>query len=284
MADGPLIRNVSDTARWMAIFRAQESERDDAAFRDPYARALGGERGARIAQAMAAANEHEWSFVARTYLFDRFVARLAKHGVDTIVNLAAGLDTRPYRMNLPPTLRWVEVDLPEILDYKEQILGDATPVCAVERVRLDLSNGDARRGLFERLGRESAHAAVISEGLLIYLMPYEVGGLAQDLSRAPGFHYWVVDLVSPSLLEMMKQQLGGALQAADAPFLFAPYQGPSFFAPYGWTPSEVRTLLKAAGKLGRLPLRMRPFALLPEADAPRGSMPWSAVCLLTRSR
>ena len=284
MTDEPLIRNVSDTARWMAIFRAHETERADAAFRDPYARALAGERGERIAQAMAAANEHAWSFAARTYLFDRFVARLAKHGVDTIVNLAAGLDTRPYRMELPPTLRWIEVDLPEILDYKEQVLGNATPVCAVERVRLDLSNGDARRGLFERLGRESTHAAVLSEGLLIYLMPYEVGALAHDLAQPAGFHYWVVDLVSPSLLEMMKEQLGGALQAADAPFLFAPYQGPPFFAPYGWRPSEVRTLLKAAGKLGRLPLRMRPFALLPEADAPRGSMPWSAVCLLTRAR
>src|SRR4051794_2431944 len=172
MSDEPLIRNVSDTARWMAIFRAQETERDDAAFRDPYARALGGERGERIAQAMTAASEHEWSFVARTYLFDRFVMRLAKHGVDMIVNLAAGLDTRPYRMELPSTLRWVEVDLPEILDYKEQILGDAAPACAVERVRLDLSNGDARRGLFERLAGESTNAAILSEGLLIYLMPY----------------------------------------------------------------------------------------------------------------
>jgi methyltransferase (TIGR00027 family) len=284
MDNEPLIRNISDTARWMAIFRAQESERDDAAFRDPYARALGGEHGERIARAMAAANEHEWSFVARTYLFDRFVTRLAKHGVDLIINLAAGLDTRPYRMALPPTLRWVEVDLTEILDYKEQVLGAATPACTVERVRLDLSNGDARRGLFERLGRESTRAAVLSEGLLIYLMPYEVGALAQDLSRQASFHYWVIDLVSPSLLDMMKEQLGGALQAADAPFLFAPYQGPSFFNIYGWMPSEVRTLLKAAGKLGRLPLRMRPFALLPEADAPRGTMPWSAVCLLTRSR
>ena len=83
---------------------------------------------------MAAANEHAWSFIARTYLFDRFVARLAEAGVDLVVNLAAGLDTRPYRMDLPASLRWVEVDLPDILDYKESILGDAAPACAVERV------------------------------------------------------------------------------------------------------------------------------------------------------
>ena len=51
-------------------------------------------------------------------------------------------------MELPASLRWVEVDLPDILDYKEAILGDAKPVCALERVRLDLSNEDGRRGLF----------------------------------------------------------------------------------------------------------------------------------------
>ena len=66
-------------------------------------------------------------------------------------------------------------------------------------------------------------------------------------------------------------------------WLFAPYNGPQFFTPHGWQAAEVRTLLKAAGKIGRLPLMMRAFALLPEADAPRGSMPWSAVCLLRRS-
>jgi len=282
MTDEPLIRNISDTARWMAIYRARESDRPDAVFRDPHARALGGEQGERIAAAMAMANEHSWSFVARTHLFDRFVTRLVKAGVDLVVNLAAGLDARPYRMELPASLRWVEVDLPEILDYKEGVLRDATPRCALERVRLDLSNADARRGLFDRLGREAAHAAVFAEGLLIYLMPDEVGALSEDLARPASFHHFVVDLASPTLRDMMKAEMGGALQAAEAPFLFAPQEGPAFFARHGWQPAEVRTLLRAASKIGRLPWRMRPFALLPESDAPRGGMPWSAVCLLRR--
>src|SRR5215471_17122089 len=113
------IRNISDTARWVAVYRARETERPDAVFRDPFARALAGERGEQIARAIPFADEASWSFVARTYLFDRFVTRAVEGGVDLIVNLAAGLDTRPYRLQLPAALRWVEVDLPEILDYKE---------------------------------------------------------------------------------------------------------------------------------------------------------------------
>jgi Leucine carboxyl methyltransferase len=64
-----------------------------------------------------------------------------------VVNLAAGLDTRPYRMDLPSSRLWVEVDLPDLLDYKEEVLKSESPRCRLERVRLDLSNCDASRGL-----------------------------------------------------------------------------------------------------------------------------------------
>ena len=52
MSDEPLIRDISDTARWMAVYRARESERPDAVFTDPFARRLAGERGEQIANAM----------------------------------------------------------------------------------------------------------------------------------------------------------------------------------------------------------------------------------------
>jgi methyltransferase (TIGR00027 family) len=282
MTDEPLIRDISDTARWMAVYRARENERQDAVFKDPYARALAGERGERIAAALKFTEENAWSFIARTYLFDRFVSRLVQHGADTIVNLAAGLDTRPYRMELPASLRWVEVDLPDIFDYKEEILGDAKPVCELERVRLDLSNEDGRRGLFADIGRRAKHVAVISEGLIIYLMPDAVAALARDLAGPPAFQHWILDLASPGLMEMMKSSVGSAMSAAGAPFIFAPAEGPPYFSAHGWQPIEVRSLLKTAAKLGRLPMTLRMFAMFPESNGAQGSRPWSAVCLFAR--
>ena len=282
MSAEPLIRDVSDTARWMAVYRARESARPDAVFRDPFAAALAGERGERIAAALSFGDENAWSFIARTYLFDRIVAKQVAQGCDLVLNLAAGLDTRPYRMALPASLRWVEVDLPDILDYKEQVLGDATPVCALERVRLDLSNTDARRGLFNRLGASARQILVLSEGLLVYLMPGEVGDLARDLNEPPGVQHWAVDICSPGLLAMMKERMAALVNDAGAPFLFAPVEGPLFFPPYGWTPVAVRSLMKTAAKLERLPLALRMFSMLPESSGAQGSRPWSAVCLLAR--
>src|SRR5205807_9545136 len=110
----PLIRNVSDTALWAAVYRAAETERPDALFRDPYARRLAAERGRQIAESLPAAIRADWAWVGRTYLFDQLIAEQLRQGVDMVVNLAAGLDARPYRMDLPSSLQWIEVDLPGI--------------------------------------------------------------------------------------------------------------------------------------------------------------------------
>jgi methyltransferase (TIGR00027 family) len=281
----PLIRDVSDTARWVAVYRAQETERPDAVFRDPFARALAGERGQQIAAALPFGEKNAWSFVARTYLVDRFISKEVARGTDLVINLAAGLDARPYRMELPPALRWVEVDLPEILDYKEGVLAGAKPVCVLERVRLDLSNHDARRGLFNSLGRSlgaGKRALVIAEGLLIYLMREEVAALARDLAGPPGFERWIVDIASPGLLKMLDEATGHLVRQAGAPYLFAPAEGPAFFTATGWQPLAVRSILKAAGRIGRLPPFLRMLSFLPESSGPQGSRPWSGVCLLGR--
>src|ERR1700675_2181374 len=152
MATELAIRNISDTAIWAALYRARETERKNALFRDPFARRLAGERGDHIAATMRAHDEHEWAWVMRTVLFDRFIAGEIAAGADMVVNLAAGLDARPYRMALPPALQWIEVDLPDLLEYKERILRDEKPACALERVRLDLADQAARRELFRKLG------------------------------------------------------------------------------------------------------------------------------------
>ena len=144
----PLIRNVSDTARWVAVYRARETERSDAHFRDPFARRLAGERGEQIAKSMPLGGGGDWSMITRTWLGDQFINQQVQQGVDMVINLAAGLDARPYRMQLPPSLKWMEVDLPEILAYKEEILRDEKPVCSLERIRVSISPMLPRAAIF----------------------------------------------------------------------------------------------------------------------------------------
>ena len=275
------IRNISDTARWVAVYRARETERKDAVFRDPFARRLAGERGEQIAASMSFAEKNSWPFVARTWLIDHVISNQVKLGTDVVVNLAAGLDTRPYRMNLPSSLQWIEVDLPEILTYKEDVLRTETPVCRVERVRLDLSDVRARRELFSELGLRANRALIVSEGLLIYLDEKEVTSLGQDLAVARSFQHWVMDLSSPALLKMLAKKIGAPLDQAGAPLKFAPQEGPDFFARTGWKPMEIHSVMHTAAKLDRLPFFLRVIAKI-SSPAFQARRPWSAVCLLAR--
>jgi methyltransferase (TIGR00027 family) len=278
-ATEPALRNISDTACWAAIYRAREMDHPNPLFRDPFARRLAGKRGEQIADSIPYGNKNTWSWVTRTYLFDQFITEQIEQGTDMVINLAAGLDARPYRMSLPSTLQWVEVDLPDILSYKEDVLAQEKPVCALERVRLDLSNGSSRRGLFEQLGKRAKRALIITEGFVMYLSPNEVGELAGDLAAPPSFQRWVLDLASPGLLNMLQKKLGAQLSQAGAPFKFGPPEGPNFFTPFGWKPIDVRSLFKTASRMKRLPLFLWMMSFLPEAKGPKGSNIWSGICL-----
>lgn len=277
------LKNISDTALWVTTFRANETTRPNAHFLDPLAAKLAGPRGKEIAQQMAGHSSAEWAIVTRTVLIDQMILEEIERGSDTILNLAAGLDTRPYRMKLPPGLNWIEVDLPDLLDYKEKILADEKPVCKLTRHRIDLSNGEARRNLFKQIGENSKRCAVITEGLLIYLTPENVTQLSRDLCNIQSFQTWILELASLPLMKMlMKGKIGESLISANAEFKFAPTEGIEFFKSLGWKPIRVESLVKTAAKLKRLSLWMRIAALFPETELSRKTRPWSGICLMEK--
>src|SRR4051812_39296434 len=102
------ITHISDTARWVATYRAMETARPDAIFQDPFAARLAGEHGRDIVDTMPGGRGAAWAMIVRTAVFDEIIRDLVHGGgVEMIVNLAAGLDARPWRLDLPKTLRWV---------------------------------------------------------------------------------------------------------------------------------------------------------------------------------
>jgi len=246
------ITHVSDTARWVAIYRAMESERPDALFRDPYARRLAGPRGEEIVRAMPKGRAMAWPMIVRTAVMDELILRaVERDGVHTVVNLAAGLDTRPYRLPLPGGLRWIEVDFPDLLAYKNEQLAGEKPRCQVEHVAVDLTDRERRRELFEDAASGGGGGTlVVAEGLLVYLAPEEVGRLADDL-HAAGFGWWLIDLGSPQLLKMLAKSWGRKLKEGNAPFRFAPAEGTRFFAPHGWGEAEYRSMWTESLRLKR---------------------------------
>ena len=240
MTDATPVRNVSDTARWVAIYRAMESERPDAIFRDPYARRLGGERCEAIDRTMPRGRSMAWPMIVRTAVMDEIVMRCIADGARTVLNLAAGLDARPYRLDLPADLRWMHVDLPEMLGYYREQMAAETPRCRLEFHEADLRDADVRRSLFADAAA-TGPVLVITEGLLIYLEADDVAGLARDLHDVAHARWWLTDLASPLLLQKFTKHLDRNLKSGNAPFRFAPENGTAFFAPMGWREREFRS-------------------------------------------
>lgn len=271
-----VVGNVSDTALWAAAFRAQEAEREDALFRDPFAARLAGKRGFEIAAALSTqANGISW--ITRTYLFDEYLKGEISKGVDLVVNLGAGLDARPYRMALPRNFRWVEIDAAEILAHKESVLRGEEPNCHVERICLDLRDFEATCKVLQGLHESAGKILVMTEGVLIYLRAEEVATLAGELSALSHFNMWVLEIVSPEVLQNMKHTAGRLIDPEDASFQFGPAEGPNFFKPYGWQLRDVRGVLKTAVQLGRTPIDPKLAHLVP--DSHNSGVPWIGVCL-----
>jgi methyltransferase (TIGR00027 family) len=244
------IRHVSDTALWVAIYRAMESERPDALFKDPYARKLGGERGAAIVSHMPQGKAMAWAMIVRTAVMDEIILRCVRQGVTTVLNLAAGLDTRAYRLPLPATLRWFHVDLPDMVAYVQEQMAGEQPVCSLEYVAADMTDSAARREVFTRA---AAHGPVlvITEGLLVYLTREQVGGLARELHDAAQARWWLTDLASPMLEKFLKRQWSNRLAQGNAPMQFFPAEGTKFFEPFGFIESEFRSMWDESWRLKR---------------------------------
>jgi methyltransferase (TIGR00027 family) len=245
------IQHVSDTAFWVATYRAMESERPDALFQDPFARILTGDRGEKLTASMKPFESYVyWNLVVRTLLIDELIQKFLKEGYKTIVNLGAGLDTRPYRMDLPSDLLWIEVDFPAVIEMKNEKLAGEKPKCRLERIALDLSDRKERQRVLKQVDQRISPAIILTEGVIPYLTEPMAADLATDLLELSHFGLWIADYYSPKLYRRF-QSSKFTRRLGDSPFQFFPKDWFSFFESQGWKSDEIHYLYDEGEKLGR---------------------------------
>jgi methyltransferase (TIGR00027 family) len=273
------------TAHWTAAVRAQESEREDPLVYDPWAAALAGEQG----EAWLAGRPEGSAIpiLLRTCFFDDFLQRIStEHPIRQIVLLAAGLDTRAFRLAWPEDVRLFELDQPEVLNDKEEILQAtaARPNCERRVIRKDLSRpwGDALTGEGFDPKRPSAW---LLEGFLFYLPSETILQILDQVTRLAAPGSWLgfdaineVMLTSPITKSWidMQAQLG-------APWIGTLDDPEGALAALGWT----ATLTQAGqpdANYGRwtlpvIPVKMpgMPHNWFVTAQRLRGSVPVSGV-------
>lgn len=229
--------------------RAQEHARPDRLFEDPYASVLAGPEGAELWSRL----EQSWSqwdqqFPAPTELYgavsirtrffdDILVSLVREEGVDQVVLLGAGMDTRAFRHQLPTTVAVFELDYPELLAIKDDRLQQigASPSCRRVTVGTDLTT-DWTTDLLQSGFKPERTTAWLLEGLLVFLEDVEVHQLLNRLSTLASGRAWLLaDILGRSYLDSPLTRSVMETQAANgAPFRFGTDDPERLLGNYGW--------------------------------------------------
>jgi methyltransferase (TIGR00027 family) len=227
------------TARWTAAVRARESVREDRLFDDPWAAALAGQEGEAWIEGRSA--DSVAPIALRTRFFDDFLRRITlDNAIRQVVLMAAGLDTRAYRLNWPAGTRLFELDQSPVLTYKEQILrsAGAQPACERQAIEADLTAPWQERlvqGGFDP-GRPSGW---LLEGFLFYLSDDSLVRILDEVTgmAAPGS--WLgFDVINRNTLTSPWTRQWIQMQAdSGAPWMGSLDDPEGFLATRGWQAS-----------------------------------------------
>ncbi|WP_156687623.1 SAM-dependent methyltransferase [Mycobacterium sp. Marseille-P9652] len=286
--------SVGATAVMVALARARETAGADPLIRDEFAEPLvstpelAGVRE-QVAAWWAAPDEDDDPDFAvnaqnmidyqavRTHFFDGYFADATDAGIRQVVLLAAGLDSRAYRLAWPDDTVVYEIDLPKVLEYKSATLAaqGASPVADRRPVPVDLRH-DWPRALRDAGFDDARPTAWLAEGLLPFLpaTAQEAMFTSIDALSAPGSRVAVeifgIDPERRREAEEKWAELRAKREARGEDTSFNPFDlwfddegrpdSAEWFAAHGWTTRAVNARDEAL-RLGRPPRSDdRPFA------------------------
>lgn len=235
---------IAKTSLLTAALRAVESKRneDERLFFDPYAEALAGEEGFVLLKKGIEAAGDQPAIAIRTSFMDKKIAEALEKGVRQIVMLAAGMDTRAYRLQFPKDTRVFELDRPEVLNYKKTILEKAELHCERKALAVDLRD-EWKEKLIGAGFKRGEQTLWMVEGLLMYLDESQVSTLFARINEiASSKDMMLFDILSQTLLEapFMKNQLE-FLKNLGAPWRFGVNEPEEFMKNLGWNAIVTQT-------------------------------------------
>lgn len=233
------IQMLASTAQWTAAVRAKESVRRDRLFHDPWAAVLAGPTG--MAWIERRSSDSVIPIVLRTRFFDDFLQRIVTdNAIHQVVLMAAGLDTRAFRLNWPAQTRLFELDQPALLEYKERIVSSvaAKPTCERCAVAVDLTS--SWEASLQAAGFDPQKpSAWLLEGFLFYLSTGDLTHLLDRVSNlaAPGSFIGFDAINSITLTSELTKSWVEMQAGAGAPWIGTMDDPQGFLAARNWQAS-----------------------------------------------
>ncbi|MBC3842708.1 SAM-dependent methyltransferase [Streptacidiphilus sp. 4-A2] len=253
---------VSYTAQWTAAARAVESERvGDAMFDDPYARELAAPRGFELLDTYGGGGLLGFIAIRTKYLDDTITAVLAETGIRQVVLVAAGMDTRAFRLDWQPGVTVYEVDHAALVSEKRARLERLGAEPKVDRREVGADLAVEWLPQLEQAGFDREQPTLwVAEGLFFFLTPEQAAGLLRLLrsASAPGSTL-ATDFASKALLRSpFSKRFLEHLKADGTPWLFGTDEPEEFLEDTGWKAREVKEPGDPGAGEGRWPYEVQP--------------------------
>jgi len=244
------MKAVSKTAYYCAGVRMQDAESAKPLLGDKYAKRLLGEEGATYWQDFKQFKRPNASNTARAYYIDSFVKKELNEQPDaTIILIGAGLDSRAYRINGG---KWVEIDEPAIITYKNNVLPVSECNNPLQRIALDFEKeklADKLQAYFNR-----PFVIFIIEGVFMYLKNEQKKELLSTLTKLFPKHLLFCDLMSKKFFDKFGGDIHKKLLQHGATFTDLADEPTQLFLDNGYSKRTSISLPKATADLGLLGL------------------------------
>lgn len=210
------MKPISKTAFYTCGVRMQDAERSDSLCGDIYAKSFMNEEGLRINQDFKEETRANDAILARHRIIDDFLRQeLAANPRLRVVLIGAGFDSRPFRLKGGD---WIELDEPQVIEYKNERLPVGNCENALERIAIDFSNDS----LAEKLSAFSTDdpVVIIIEGVFIYLEEDAIKPMLLTLRRLFPRHKLIGDLINRQFFEEYAKTMHEKLNGLGASFKF----------------------------------------------------------------
>ncbi len=253
---------VSYTAQWTAAARAVESERvGDAMFDDPFARELAAPRGFELLDKYGGGGLLPFIAIRTKYLDDSIEAILRESGIRQVVFIAAGMDTRAFRLEWPSGTTVYEVDHVALIEEKRRRLDALGGKVKVERREVSADLASEWLPTLHAAGFDKDKPTLwVAEGLMFFLTQEQATGVLDTLGSVSAAGSWLaVDFVSKALLRSpFSRSFLKGLREDNTPWLFGTDEPEEFLAASGWKVRELKEPGEPGAGEGRWPYEVQP--------------------------
>jgi len=211
------------------------------------------ERGMQIFAPFKSETMANISNILRCRIIDDFVRNSLSEAADSLViSIGAGFDTRPYRLNGG---NWVELDEPQIINYKNEKLPIAECKNILTRVAIDFSSETITEKLMSF--KRDKPIIIVIEGVFMYLEPETIEVTLRQIQSLCPRHVLLCDLITRKFFEKFATRVHAKLVSAGGRFTERPEHPEALFANNGYVVTSHIPMFRRAAELGVLWQRAR---------------------------